>query len=161
MSIEEKQNSQTFQDSDFVEYSLNEKEVSNFIKKNYKANTPIEIAGSGSKKKIGKLIQCSKTLSLSKLNGIIEYLPEELYIKVKAGTPIKIIEEELIKAYNEVEREADDFFEKRVRERIEKIFAQANPKYLRGLLPKKPAVAWAELPVEIQREIQIMYDNCT
>ena len=73
MSIEEKQNSPTFQDSDFVEYPLNEKEVSSFIKKYYKANIPIEIVGSGSKKKIGKLIQCSKTLSLSKLNGIIEY----------------------------------------------------------------------------------------
>ena len=109
MSIEEKQNSQTFQDSDFVEYSLNEKEVSNFIKKNYKANTPIEIAGSGSKKKIGKLIQCSKTLSLSKLNGIIEYLPEELYIKVKAGTPIKTIEEELKKNNQQLAFEPIDF----------------------------------------------------
>ena len=29
------------------------------------------------------------------MNGIIEYLPEELYIKVKAATPIKTIEEEL------------------------------------------------------------------
>ena len=35
----------------------------------------------------------------------------------------------------------------------------ANPKDLRGLLPKKPPVAWAELPVEIQREIQIMHDG--
>ena len=89
MSIEEKQNSPTFQDSNSIEYPQNEKEVSNFIKTYYKANTPIEIIGSGSKKKIGKLIQCSKTLSLSKLNGIVEYLPEELYIKVKAGTPVK------------------------------------------------------------------------
>ena len=71
----------------------------------------------------------------------------------------QIIEEELIKVYNEVEREADEFFEKTVRERFEKIFAQANPKDLRGLLPKKPPVAWAELPVEVQREIQVMHDN--
>ena len=53
--------------------------------------------GLGSKKSIGKPLQCSKTLNLSKLNGIIEYLPEELYIKVKACTPIKQIEEELKK----------------------------------------------------------------
>ena len=71
----------------------------------------------------------------------------------------QIVEEELIKAYNEVEKEADEFFDSRVKERFEEIFAQANPKDLRGLLPKKPPVAWAELPVEIQREIQVMHDN--
>ena len=65
----------------------------------------------------------------------------------------------MIKAYNEAERESDEFFEARVKELFADIFAQANPKDLRGLLPKKPPVAWAELPVEIQREIQIMYDN--
>ena len=51
----------------------------------------------GSKRKIGRPLQCSKTLSLLNLNGIIEYLPSELYIKVKAGTPIKKIQEELKK----------------------------------------------------------------
>ena len=84
MSIEEKQNSPTYQDSDSIEYPQNEREVSGFIKKFYKSNIPIELVGSGSKRKIGKPLQCAKTLNLSKLNGIIEYLPEELYIKVKA-----------------------------------------------------------------------------
>ena len=46
---------------------------------------------------IGKTLQCAKTLSLSKLDGIVEYLPEELYIKVKAGTNISKIENELKK----------------------------------------------------------------
>ena len=100
MSIEEKQSFQTYQDSDSVEYPQNEREVSNFIKKFYKSNIPIELIGSGSKKKIGKSLQCSKILNLSKLNGIIEYLPEELYIKVKACTLIKQIEEELKKINN-------------------------------------------------------------
>ena len=58
-----------------------------------------------------------------------------------------------------IKKEADEFFDSRVKERFEEIFAQANPKDLRGLLPKKPPVAWAELPVEIQREIQVMHDN--
>ena len=97
MSIEAKQNFQTYQDSDSIKYPQNEKEVSNFIKKFYKSNIPIELIGSGSKKKIGKPLQCANTLNLSKLNGIIEYLPEELYIKVKANTPIKQIEEVLKK----------------------------------------------------------------
>ena len=82
MSIEEKQNSPTYQDSDSIEYPKNEKEVSNLIKKFYKSNIPIEIVGSGSKKKIGKSLQCGKTLNLSKINGVVEYFPEELYIKV-------------------------------------------------------------------------------
>ena len=54
MSTEEKQNFLTYQDSDSIEYPLNEKEVSSFIKKYYKTNTPIEIIGSGSKKKSEK-----------------------------------------------------------------------------------------------------------
>jgi len=83
------------------------------------------------------------------------FLPDGVFLEDLG----QIIEEELIKAYNEVEREADEFFDGRVKERFEEIFAQANPKDLRGLLPKKPPVAWAELPVEIQREIQIMHDS--
>tara|TARA_B100000029_G_scaffold280760_1_gene274841 strand:+ start:138 stop:1418 length:1281 start_codon:yes stop_codon:yes gene_type:complete len=97
MSIEEKQNSPTYQDSDSIKYPQSEREVSNFIKKFYKSNIPIELIGLGTKIKIGKKLQCAKIVNLSKLNGIIEYLPEELYIKVKAATPIKKIEEELRK----------------------------------------------------------------
>jgi len=108
MSTEEKQNFQTFQDSSSTEFPKNEKEVSNFIRQAYKTNTPIEIIGTGSKK-IGKKIQCGKTLNLSKLNGIIEYLPEELYIKVKACTPINQIEELLKKNKQQLAFEPIDF----------------------------------------------------
>ena len=52
MSIEEKQNFPTYQDSDSIEYPRNEKELSSTIKKFYKSNVPIELIGSGSKKKI-------------------------------------------------------------------------------------------------------------
>ena len=109
MSIEEKQSFSTSQDSDSVEYPRNEREVSTFIKKFYKSNISIELVGSGSKKKIGKELQCTKSLNLSKLNGIVEYLPEELYIKVKAGTPIKKIEEELKKNKQQLAFEPIDF----------------------------------------------------
>ena len=97
MSIEEKQNFPIYQDSNSIEYPLNEKELSNLIKKFYKSAITIELIGLGSKRKMGRNLQCDKILSTSKLNGIVEYLPEELYIKVKAGTPIKEIEEELKK----------------------------------------------------------------
>jgi len=109
MSIEEKQNFQTYQDSDSIKYPQNEKEVSSFIKKFYKSNIPIELVGSGSKKKIGRPLQCAKILNLSKLNGIIEYLPEELYIKVKASTSIKQIEEETKKKKQQLAFEPIDF----------------------------------------------------
>ena len=109
MSTEEKQNFPIYQDFESAEYPRNEKEVSSFIKKFYKLNTPIELVGSGSKKTIGKRLQCGKTLNLSKITGIIEYLPEELYIKVKANTPIKKIEEELKKKNQQLAFEPIDF----------------------------------------------------
>jgi len=109
MSIEEKLNSPTYQDSNITEYPQNEKEVSDLIKKYYKSAIPIELIGSGSKRKIGKPLQCSKNLSLAKLNGIIEYLPEELYVKVKACTPIRYIEEELKKNKQQLGFEPIDF----------------------------------------------------
>jgi len=109
MFTEEKQNFPTSQDFDSIEYPQSEKEVSNLIKKFYKSNIPIELIGSGSKRKIGRLLQCSKTVSLSKLSGIIEYFPEELYIKVKACTPIKEIEEELKKNNQQLAFEPIDF----------------------------------------------------
>ena len=109
MSIEEKQNFPTYQDSDSIKYPQNEKEVSSFIKKFYKSNISIELVGTGSKKKIGRPLQCAKILNLSKLNGIIEYLPEELYIKVKASTSIKQIEEEIKKNKQQLAFEPIDF----------------------------------------------------
>jgi len=48
-------------------------------------------------------------LSLSKISGVIEYLPEELYIKVKACTPIKQIEEKLQKNNQQLAFEPIDF----------------------------------------------------
>jgi len=109
MSIEEKQNSPTYQDFNSIEYPLNEREISSLIKKFYKSAIPIELIGSGSKRQIGRPLQCDKTLSTSKLNGIVEYLPEELYIKVQSGTPIKKIEEELKKNNQQLAFEPLDF----------------------------------------------------
>jgi len=108
MSMVEKQSSLIFQDSN-IEFPEKEIEVANIIKKSYKSSTPVEIVGSGSKRKIGKFLQCEKTLSLSKLEGIIEYYPEELYIKVKPGTKIDKIESELKKNKQQLAFEPIDF----------------------------------------------------
>ena len=65
----------------------NQEEISQFIYDCYESNRPIEITTLNSKP-IGRSIQCSQTLDLRKNSGIVEYQPEELYIKVKAGTPL-------------------------------------------------------------------------
>ena len=57
--MEEKQNFQTFQDSDTL-YPKKEKEVAEIIKKFHQTNTPIEITGSGSKKKLANFCSAPK-----------------------------------------------------------------------------------------------------
>ena len=109
MSIVEKKNSQTFQDSNNVYKPLDEKEAAHFIKEIYNKNLPTEIIGTNSKSFIGNKLQCAKILDLSRLSGIVEYLPEELYIKVKACTPISLIEETLEKNNQQLAFEPIDF----------------------------------------------------
>ena len=109
MFTEEKKNSQTSQDSDNVYKPANEIETSNFIKEIYKKNLPTEIVGANTKNFIGNKLQCAKVLDLSRLSGIVEYLPEELYIKVKACTPISLIEESLEKNNQQLAFEPIDF----------------------------------------------------
>ena len=94
MSMEEKQNFQTFQDfSPLVLKPNSEETIADIVKYCYKKNIPLEICGLGSKKNIGRNFQSQKTLDLSNYSGIIKYKPEELYIKVKSGTSIKEIKE--------------------------------------------------------------------
>jgi|TARA_B110000438_G_scaffold14982_2_gene14304 glycolate oxidase FAD binding subunit len=106
MSTEEKKNFQIFQDSKYPE---DEQQVSEVIKELYKKNLPIELVGTDTKNFIGNKIQSANKLNLSKLSGIIEYLPEELYIKVKASTPLELIEKELEKKNQELAFEPLDF----------------------------------------------------
>ena len=100
MSTEENRNFQTSQNSENSFSPDNELELSKTVKKLYQENLSVEIIGSGSKRRIGKKLKCKKILDLSKLSGVIEYLPEELYIKVKACTPIAEIEA-LLKKHNQ------------------------------------------------------------
>ena len=109
MFTEEKKNSQIFQDSDNFYYPEDEQQLSEVVKELYKKNLPTEIVGTGSKSFIGNKIQSANKLKLSKLSGIIEYLSEELYIKVKACTPIELIEQELDKNNQELAFEPLDF----------------------------------------------------
>ena len=107
MSTEVKKNSQIFLDSNVLSPE-NEQAVSDIVRENYKKNLPLEIVGSNTKKFIGYNLQTEKILNFSKLNGIVEYLPEELYIKVKAGTPLNLIEETLEKKNQQLAFETID-----------------------------------------------------
>ena len=110
MFMEEKRNSQTFQDfNQSIFKPETREEISKFIKDCYKKNIPLEINGLKTKKKIGRNFQSEKTLDLSNYSGIIEYKPEELYIKVKSGTPIKKIISELDKNNQQLAFEPSDF----------------------------------------------------
>ena len=89
MSMAEKQNSQTY--LDFNQSKLKprtDKEIVEIVRECYQKSIPLEILGSSSKKQIGRNFQAEKTLDLSDYSGIIEYKPEELYIKAKSGTPL-------------------------------------------------------------------------
>ncbi len=108
MSIEVKKNFQISLDSDVLKPE-DEQSVSEVIRKTYKKNLPIEIVGLNSKKFIGYNLQTTKTIDFSNLTGIVEYLPEELYIKVKAGTPLSLIEETLEKNNQQLAFEPIDF----------------------------------------------------
>jgi glycolate oxidase FAD binding subunit len=110
MSMEEKQNSQTFQDfNQNIFKPKTREEIFEIINYCYKKNIPLEINGLKSKNKIGRNFQAEKTLDLSSYSGIIEYKPEELYIKVKSGTSIEEIVSELDKNNQQLAFEPNDF----------------------------------------------------
>jgi glycolate oxidase FAD binding subunit len=109
MSTEMKKNSQIFQDSNSTYYPEDELQVSDIVKELYKKNQSTELFGTGTKKFIGNKIQSANKLSLSKLAGIVEYLPHELYIKVKANTSLELVEKELEKNNQEFAFEPIDF----------------------------------------------------
>ena len=110
MSMEEKQNSQTSLDfNQNIFKPSSREEIVEIVKHCYNKNIPLEINGLKSKNKIGRNFQSEKTLDLSDYKGIIDYKPEELYIKVKAGTPLKEIIEELDKNNQQLAFEPNDF----------------------------------------------------
>ena len=109
MSTKIKINSQIFQDSNNIYYPKDETEVSDLIRELYKQDSPTEIIGNNSKSFIGNKTQSANTTSLSKISGIIDYRPEELYIKVKACTPINEIEQVLSENSQELAFEPIDF----------------------------------------------------
>lgn len=56
------------------------------------AEAPLEIAGSGTKRHLGRPVQAAATLDMSAFSGVIAYEPDELILDVGAATPLAEIE---------------------------------------------------------------------
>ena len=63
---------------------------------------PLEVAGHGTKRRIGRAAQHELTLDLSGLTGITLYEPEELVLSARAGTPLSEIHERLAEKNQEL-----------------------------------------------------------
>ncbi len=50
--------------------------------------SPLEVIGAGTKRGLGRPLDCEHTLDLCGLSGIIDYEPEELVVSALAGTPL-------------------------------------------------------------------------
>ena len=57
--------------------------------------TPLEVVGNGSKRFYGRPVSASRTLSLAKLRGVVDYQPGELVVVVRPGTPLAELEQTL------------------------------------------------------------------
>ncbi|MBV8186888.1 MAG: glycolate oxidase subunit GlcE [Alphaproteobacteria bacterium] len=63
-----------------VEWALNE-------------GVTLDVRGQGSKLALGKPMRCDQVLDLSAVTGIVDYAPEELVVTLRAGTPLREVEE--------------------------------------------------------------------
>jgi glycolate oxidase FAD binding subunit len=69
---------------------------------------PLEIAGRGSKRALGRPMQTAHTLDLSAFSGIDLYEPEELILRAGAATPLAEVEAALAEKHQELAFEPAD-----------------------------------------------------
>ncbi|HET7850019.1 MAG TPA: glycolate oxidase subunit GlcE [Pseudolabrys sp.] len=69
----------------------------------------LEVAGGGSKRRLGRPCQTDLTLDLSGLSGVTLYEPEELVLSARAGTPLAEIEKLLAEHDQELGFEPVDY----------------------------------------------------
>ena len=56
------------------------------------AQGPLEVIGTGTKRRLGRPVQAAASLDMSGFSGVIVYEPEELILEVGAGTPLAEVE---------------------------------------------------------------------
>jgi glycolate oxidase FAD binding subunit len=72
------------------------------------AGAPLEIAGAGSKRGLGRPTQTQAGVSLTGFTGITLYEPEELILKARAGTPLDEVAAELRRNHQDFAFEPPD-----------------------------------------------------
>jgi glycolate dehydrogenase FAD-binding subunit len=85
------------------------KEVEDAVRWALGNDKPLELAGQGTKRSIGRPSQTDLTLDLSSLTGVTLYEPAELVLSARAGTPIADIEALLEKNNQELAFEPMDY----------------------------------------------------
>jgi glycolate oxidase FAD binding subunit len=74
---------------------IDERELVRVVAEAAASETPVEIAGAGSKRIVGRPMQTSATISTRAMRGITLYEPTEMVMSARAGTPVAQIEAEL------------------------------------------------------------------
>jgi glycolate oxidase FAD binding subunit len=72
-----------------------ERELSSLLADHAAKRTPMEVAGAGSKRSVGRPVQAAATLTTTGLRGITLYEPTELVMAAQAGTSLAEVESEL------------------------------------------------------------------
>jgi glycolate oxidase FAD binding subunit len=74
---------------------VDEREFARVLAEASAEGTPVEIAGAGSKQRIGRPMQTAANLSAKAIRGITLYEPTEMVMAARAGTPLRQIEADL------------------------------------------------------------------
>jgi glycolate oxidase FAD binding subunit len=70
---------------------------------------PLEVAGRGTKRILGRPVDAEHLVSVESLSGITLYEPDELVMSARAGTPLALIEAELAERGQELAFEPADY----------------------------------------------------
>jgi glycolate oxidase FAD binding subunit len=75
--------------------AASEADVVEIVREARARRTTLEIAGGGTRRNVGRPVQCDAVLEVGLLSGIVSYEPEELILTVGPGTPLAEIEQVL------------------------------------------------------------------
>jgi glycolate oxidase FAD binding subunit len=71
---------------------IDEREFASVLAEAAAANTPLEVSGGGSKRKIGRPMQTAAGVSSKAMRGITLYEPSEMVMAARTGTPLSQVE---------------------------------------------------------------------
>ena len=86
-----------------------DKDVAELVRWAHDHETPLEIIGRGTKRRLGRPLATDHVLDMSSLSGIDLYEPEELVLRAGAGTPLAEIEAALARNNQQLAFEPADY----------------------------------------------------